>query len=65
VSSAWNNINNDTCISDPTLSCSGLGYPQCVVNATSAEDVAAGVIFANPHNLRLIVKGTGHDYMGR
>jgi hypothetical protein len=65
VSSAWNNFNNDTCIPDPTLPCSGLGYPQYVVNATSAEEVAAGVKFANSHNLSLIVKGTGHDYMGR
>jgi hypothetical protein len=44
VSSVWNNFNSDTCIPDPTLSYSGLGYPQYVVNATSAGDVAAGVI---------------------
>jgi FAD/FMN-containing dehydrogenase len=35
------------------------------VAAESAEDVAAGVAFAAKHNLRLSVKGTGHDWFGR
>jgi len=29
------------------------------------EDVKAGVDFARERNVRLIVKGTGHDYLGR
>jgi len=65
VSSAWNNYNNDTCLPDTTYSCSGKGYPEYVINATSAEHVALGVAFAKSYNIRLIVKGTGHDYMGR
>jgi FAD/FMN-containing dehydrogenase len=35
------------------------------VAAESAEDVAAAVDFARAHRLRLVVKGTGHDYLGR
>jgi len=35
------------------------------VAAESAQDVAAAVSFAAAHNLRLVVKGTGHDYFGR
>lgn len=35
------------------------------VQAASAEDVAAAVRFAAAHDLRLVVKGSGHDYMGR
>ncbi len=35
------------------------------VAAESAEDVAAAVSFARDHNLRLVIKGTGHDYLGR
>jgi len=35
------------------------------VAAESAEDVAAAVSFARNHNLRLVIKGTGHDYLGR
>jgi hypothetical protein len=65
VSSIENNWNNDTCLPVPTVPCSGEGYPVYVVNATCAEDVKKGVDFARENNVRLIVKGTGHDYLGR
>jgi FAD/FMN-containing dehydrogenase len=65
VSTIQNNWNNDTCLPYPTDPCSGEGYPIYVVNATSAEDVKKGVDFARENNVRLIVKGTGHDYLGR
>ena len=32
--------------------------------AQSAQDVAHGVNFAREHNLRLVVKGPGHSYLG-
>jgi hypothetical protein len=35
------------------------------VAATSADDVAAAVNFADENNVRLAVKGAGHDYLGR
>jgi FAD/FMN-containing dehydrogenase len=35
------------------------------VVAESAADIAAAVNFARQHRLRLVVKGTGHDYLGR
>jgi hypothetical protein len=65
VSSLHNNWNNDTCLPYPADPCSGKGYPIYVVNATSAEDVKQGIDFAREKNVRLIVKGTGHDYLGR
>ena len=34
------------------------------IAARNAADVAAGVNFARQHNLRLVVKGTGHSYLG-
>ncbi len=34
------------------------------VTAESAADVAAAVRFARAHNLRLVVKGRGHSYLG-
>jgi len=65
VSSQVNNWNNDTCLPIPTLPCSGEGYPVYVINATCAEDVKKGVDFARQKGVRLVVKGTGHDYLGR
>ena len=65
VSVIENNWANDTCLPIPTDPCSGEGYPIYVVNATCAEDVKKGVDFARENNVRLIVKGTGHDYLGR
>jgi FAD/FMN-containing dehydrogenase len=35
------------------------------VAAESADDLAAAVNFAAERRLRLVVKGTGHDYLGR
>jgi FAD/FMN-containing dehydrogenase len=35
------------------------------VEAAGAADVAAAVRFASEHRLRLVVKGAGHDYLGR
>ena len=35
-----------------------------VVTAESAADVAAAVRFADAHNLRLVVRGGGHSYLG-
>ena len=35
------------------------------VAAENTHDVAAAVEFARKHRLRLVIKGTGHDYLGR
>jgi len=35
------------------------------VQADTAEDIAAAVNFARKHGIRLVVKGAGHDYLGR
>lgn len=35
------------------------------VAAESADDIVAAINFARSHNVRLVVKGTGHDYFGR
>ncbi len=35
-----------------------------VIKARNAADVAAGVSFARANNLRLVVKGGGHNYLG-
>lgn len=65
VSNVQVNWDNDTCLPYPNDPCSGEGYPVYVVNATCVEDVKAGVDFARRWGIRLIIKGTGHDYLGR
>lgn len=40
-------------------------YVQYTVNISTADDVAAGIEFANKHNIRLVVRNTGHDYNGK
>lgn len=35
------------------------------INVSDAASAAAGVKFARKHNLRLVVKNTGHDFLGR
>ncbi len=35
------------------------------VEAATTEDIVAAVNFAHTYHIRLVVKGTGHDYLGR
>ncbi|PVH75376.1 FAD binding domain protein [Cadophora sp. DSE1049] len=41
------------------------GLPSYIVNATTASDVAIAMKWAADRNLRIVVKGTGHDLAGR
>ncbi|GKZ85558.1 hypothetical protein AnigIFM56816_011526 [Aspergillus niger] len=36
-----------------------------VIDVRSTEDVRAGIDFAKKHNIRLVIKNTGHDYAGK
>ncbi|TVY58925.1 FAD-linked oxidoreductase ZEB1, partial [Lachnellula cervina] len=40
-------------------------YVDYAVNATCASDVAAAVEFAQATNIRLVIRNTGHDYLGK
>lgn len=57
--------NDETCLPDPNSLCSAAGYPVYVVVAINAQDVQAAVKFARDKGVRLVVKGTGHDFPGR
>lgn len=39
--------------------------PAYTINATNESDVAAGIQFAKDMNVRLVIKNTGHDVVGR
>ncbi|RYP57309.1 hypothetical protein DL769_009554 [Monosporascus sp. CRB-8-3] len=48
-----------------TKGCEVGGAPQYVVNATTEEQVATAMVWASKRNIRIIIKGTGHDLNGR
>ncbi|KAG7095769.1 hypothetical protein E1B28_006474 [Marasmius oreades] len=56
-----------SCYLNATLGfpCEQGNIPPIGVDARSAADIQAAVRFAAKHNLRLVVKNTGHDYLGR
>ncbi|KAK7051653.1 hypothetical protein VNI00_004632 [Paramarasmius palmivorus] len=52
----------DTSLGAP---CEQGSIPPVGVDARSVGDIQAAVRFAAKHNLRLVIKNTGHDYLGR
>ncbi|KAE9411617.1 putative isoamyl alcohol oxidase [Gymnopus androsaceus JB14] len=40
-------------------------YVHYAVEAESAADVVAAIKFAQSHNIRFVIRNTGHDYLGR
>ncbi|GAB1314565.1 6-hydroxy-D-nicotine oxidase [Madurella fahalii] len=40
-------------------------YVHYAVNVTGPEEIASTIRFAKKRNIRLVIKNTGHDYMGR
>jgi FAD binding domain len=60
---------NDTisaCYLNTTLGipCGQGSVPSVGVDARTGSDIQAAVNFAKQHNLKLVVKNTGHDYLG-
>ncbi|EFY91870.1 isoamyl alcohol oxidase, putative [Metarhizium acridum CQMa 102] len=62
---------NDSCLPpsatvyNATAGCALGGYPAYVVNATSDVQIAAAARWASHKNIRIVIKGTGHDLNGR
>ncbi|KAK4671891.1 hypothetical protein QC764_609650 [Podospora pseudoanserina] len=42
-----------------------VSYAVNLTTDTAADDVKAGLAFATQHNLRVVIKNTGHDYLGK
>ncbi|KAK4208838.1 hypothetical protein QBC37DRAFT_64496 [Rhypophila decipiens] len=40
-------------------------YVSYSINVTGADDIRAGIDFSREKNVRLVIKNTGHDYMGK
>ncbi|KAL8946614.1 MAG: hypothetical protein Q9222_007017, partial [Ikaeria aurantiellina] len=44
----------------------GIGsYVQYAIDVRSDQDAVAGIAFAKKHNIRLLIRNTGHDYLGK
>ncbi|KAG0222340.1 hypothetical protein BGW41_006061 [Actinomortierella wolfii] len=62
--SNWETVKGVGCLLNQT-SCEQGTVSLYTVNASSVADIQATVRFAAEHNVRLAVKNTGHDYLGR
>ncbi len=49
----------------PASRCSLGNAPVYTVNATTVAHVVSGVVFAEKHNVRLVIRNTGHDLLDR
>lgn len=58
---------NQSCdpFSDRTKPCTLGNYVAYSVKATGTIDVIAALVFAKAKNLRVLVRNTGHDFLGR
>ncbi|KAG0352842.1 hypothetical protein BC939DRAFT_462832 [Gamsiella multidivaricata] len=62
----WEVLDGKACLGfNQTAPCDQGAVPLYTVNATSIEDIQNTVRFAVKHNIRLVIKNTGHDYLGR
>ncbi|KAH8648508.1 putative FAD-dependent isoamyl alcohol oxidase [Xylariales sp. PMI_506] len=60
-------IQNQTCdpFTSASIPCLLGNRPAYSINVSSADDVVAGLRFAEDYNIRLVVKNTGHDFLGK
>ncbi|KAH6615256.1 hypothetical protein C7974DRAFT_61788 [Boeremia exigua] len=67
IAQLWPFMSNSTCLptTDPTTPCTRGFMGVYVVLATKKEHIQSAVDFARERNLRLIIRNTGHDFMGR
>lgn len=63
----WTYFTNDTCrpTTNPTDTCTLGHYPVLAIMAKTTAHIQEGVKFAKKNNLRLIIRNTGHDFLGR
>ncbi|PWY81692.1 FAD binding domain protein [Aspergillus sclerotioniger CBS 115572] len=49
----------------PSAPCTPDPFVRYAANITSATDVQNVIYFAHTHNIRLVIRNTGHDYLGK
>lgn len=55
---------NQSCVAftDRSTPCDLGNYASYSISVSNPDDIAAGLTFARKHNIRLVVKNTGHEY---
>ncbi|KAK4183730.1 hypothetical protein QBC35DRAFT_507454 [Podospora australis] len=63
----WTYFTNETCrpTMNPSDTCTLGYYGVYTITATKRAHIKAGIDFARRNNIRLIVRNTGHDFIGR
>jgi hypothetical protein len=63
----WTYFTNDTCrpTTNPADTCTLGHYGVLYIQAQITAHIQAGINFARDNNLRLVVRNTGHDFLGR
>jgi FAD/FMN-containing dehydrogenase len=58
---------NDSCLptTKRSVPCAQGRVPLYAVPAKSADDIQAAINFARERNVKLVIKNTGHDFLGR
>ncbi|QKX55465.1 uncharacterized protein TRUGW13939_02558 [Talaromyces rugulosus] len=64
MSPYWQNKSCDP-FTSPSNPCTLGNYVDYTANISSAEDVSQALQFAQKHNVRVVIKNTGHDYVGK
>ncbi|KAF2015808.1 isoamyl alcohol oxidase-like protein [Aaosphaeria arxii CBS 175.79] len=67
TSNMWPVFQGRTCVAidRPDGTCSLGGFPAYAVNVSSVEQIQLTLNFARNNNLRLVIKNTGHCYLGK
>ncbi|EHK20934.1 uncharacterized protein TRIVIDRAFT_59399 [Trichoderma virens Gv29-8] len=63
--STWFQNNTCTPLTDPSTPCVPGDRAAYSIDVRSASDALAGLQFASKHNIRLVIKNSGHDVHGR
>lgn len=64
MSASYTNLSCDpfTATGSP---CNFGNYVRYAVNVSTSDDILATMAFAKKHNIRFVIRNTGHDYLGR
>ena len=68
IAALWTFWTNETCspfASGGAATCTRGYYGDYVILAKTRDHIKAGIDFARNNNLRLVIRNTGHDFMGR